>query len=333
MGRALGIIEAHDQTQAPLFLFLAYESPHSPRQCPQEYVDAYAQSIEDETRRIYAGMVSVMDESVGNITNALASKGYLGTDGNTLIIFLSDNGAPISNAGGYRNGGSNWALRGGKSTTYEGGTRVNCIVYGTENLIAAQNIGTTYEQLMDVADLFPTLLSAANIDYKQYIADADDVPFDGIDHWQGLSEYHPLPRNDAHFAYRQNLYYSTSGLRNSALRSFWMKLFPDGSGGEPDGYCCNQNYHLKKMNDSKIFLNQTNKVKVNAALYNLQIDPNEYVDVALDNEGIVNELLFKTNQIEQTALPAVENDPNCPNSPANPPIDPVLGIPYWEPWC
>lgn len=51
--------------------------------------------------------VSVLDDSVGKVVNALREKQMLD---NTVIVFFCDNGAPIE--GMYSNGGSNSPFRG-----------------------------------------------------------------------------------------------------------------------------------------------------------------------------------------------------------------------------
>jgi arylsulfatase A-like enzyme len=54
-------------------------------------------------------MMLKLDESVGKVVAALARRNILN---NTLIVFLSDNGAPTLDVGVWRNWGSNHPLRG-----------------------------------------------------------------------------------------------------------------------------------------------------------------------------------------------------------------------------
>eukprot|EP01084_Bolivina_argentea_P010498 19555_1 len=331
--RAVSIIETHDKTQ-PLFLYVSYESVHSPTQVPQQYVDKYEFTIEDETRRIYAGMLTAMDESIGHITDCLNENGYLDPEtGNTIIIFVSDNGGPINSQSGYSTGASNWALRGGKGSTWEGGMRVNGILYGTEDVISRNKVGTTYTQLMHMVDFFPTLLTAAGIDYTQHIK--NDVPFDGIDHWEGLSkDYNPI---DQYFHYRDNLYYTpTTPFVNAGFRERWYKLY-NGTGGNPDAYCCDQNIGATQIGfktKGQNFSMQLNESVMDIgpfALFQLEEDPYEYWNITDEHLERVAFLFNRMRVLEETAVPVIQPDPTCGD--ATHPIDPDLDIGIWEPWC
>lgn len=70
---AVRIIQDHDKSK-PLFLYLSYQAVHSPGEVPAKYVDLYNNTIKDQKRKKYAGMVTCMDEGIGNVTRALKEK-------------------------------------------------------------------------------------------------------------------------------------------------------------------------------------------------------------------------------------------------------------------
>lgn len=90
----------------PLFLYLAFQAVHSPQEVPQSYVDPYKKTISDTNRRKFAGMVSCLDEAIGNVTNTMKE---LGMWDETLLIFTTDNGGPVHTFSAI--GSSNWPLR------------------------------------------------------------------------------------------------------------------------------------------------------------------------------------------------------------------------------
>lgn len=63
----------------------------------------------------YLGMLTKLDQSVGQVVKALYEKDLLK---NSVIIFSTDNGGPA--AGFNLNAASNWPLRGVKNTLWEG---------------------------------------------------------------------------------------------------------------------------------------------------------------------------------------------------------------------
>ncbi|CAH3147021.1 unnamed protein product [Porites evermanni] len=73
--RAQQIAKSHNSSK-PLFLYMAFQNVHGPVQAPKEHVDKYA-FIKDPVRRTYAGMVDIMDEAVGNITDAFKEAGFV----------------------------------------------------------------------------------------------------------------------------------------------------------------------------------------------------------------------------------------------------------------
>lgn len=99
----------------PFFLYLAYNAVHSPLQGADAYMKKFAH-IKDVHRRIFAAMLSNLDDSVGDVLKKVREEKL---EENTLIVFLSDNGGPTRELTS-----SNLPLRGGKGDLYEGGIRV-----------------------------------------------------------------------------------------------------------------------------------------------------------------------------------------------------------------
>jgi arylsulfatase A-like enzyme len=176
---AVDVIRAHPPTQ-PLFLYLAYQAVHSPDQVPESYIRPYNASIADPKRRVFAGMLSALDEGVGNVTAALDAAGLAAS---TLVLFVADNGGPIACTDGPcgdATGTSNWPLRGGKHSLWEGGVRLTALAAGP--MVAAPH-GTNLSGLVHHADLLPTLLEAAGVSY----APAPGFELHGASQWPLLT--------------------------------------------------------------------------------------------------------------------------------------------------
>jgi len=173
------IIHAHAvpaKERKPLFLMLSFTAPHRPLQTPPEPLERYAKIARMERRR-FAAMVSIMDEQIGNVLGALEAAG---TARDTLVFFVSDNGAaPLS-------GGSNGALRGGKGTLYEGGIRVPAIAHWPGRLAA----GSVVDTPLHVVDLHPTLLALAGHRGPM------PAELDGQNIWPSLSNDVPAPNRE-----------------------------------------------------------------------------------------------------------------------------------------
>ena len=154
--------------QKPFFLYVAYKAPHSPFQAPPELID--------EAGGIYPAMMVSMDNGIGRILDALEAEGVAD---DTIVMFLSDNGATAGN-------GSNAPLRGYKLETYEGGIRVVSVIRWPGVLPP----GTVSTQVMTSMDVFPTLAAAAGVEVRAERA------LDGVDLWAEISGGRTAPRAD-----------------------------------------------------------------------------------------------------------------------------------------
>ena len=191
--RAVELIEKHDPaTQGNLFLYLAYQGVHAPREAPESYVQPYADSIADPTRRTFAGMIAALDEGLGNVTAALSARGMLD---DTLIVVTTDNGGPTTECS--TTGQSNWPYRGSKCSLWEGGTHGTAFVYWA-GLPAAVR-GKPFHGLSHAADLLPTIVSAVG----SRLWPNETQPLDGVDLWAALLSNGSSPRTSVYYGISQ----------------------------------------------------------------------------------------------------------------------------------
>lgn len=148
--QAMDFVKRH--RDKPFFLYLAFNAPHGPLQAPKEYIQKF-ENIEDKRRKVYAAMMSALDDAIGQLLKTIQD---LGIENETLIFFLSDNGGPIGEAS---NGSRNDPLRGGKGGLYEGGIRVPFVIQWKGKLPK----GKIYKHPVICLDIFTTALSAAGV--------------------------------------------------------------------------------------------------------------------------------------------------------------------------
>jgi len=188
---AVGFIDRNQKK--PFFLYLAQHVPHAPLQAPAKYIDRY-QNIADPNKRVYAAMVSALDDSVGAVIAKLKQDGLYQ---NTLVIFLSDNGCA-----GYVNGAcSNAPLSGFKRSQLEGGIRIPYIVSWPGNVPA----GRVDNRQVSSLDILPTAAALAHAKLPS------DRVYDGVDllpYLSGPERTVPNPklywRNGPDFAMRDD---------------------------------------------------------------------------------------------------------------------------------
>lgn len=138
-----------DDNDKPFFVYLAHNMPHVPVFASQAFQGVSRNGV-------YGDVLAELDWSVGQIVNALEQTGQRE---NTLVVFTSDNG-PWSMFTEFS--GVARPLRGQKSTTWEGGTRVPFIVSWPSHIKRKQHAG-----LMTHYDVYATLANMVGIDIPQ----------------------------------------------------------------------------------------------------------------------------------------------------------------------
>ncbi|XP_049543206.1 arylsulfatase B-like [Anopheles darlingi] len=177
------IIGRHNTSQ-PLFLYVAYGAVHSANPydflpAPDETVDELA-DIVNYKRRKFAAMMVELDRTVGSLVQALHTRQMLE---NTIIVFSTDNGGPAE--GFNYNAASNWPLRGVKNTLWEGGVRGAAFIWSP--LLKKRH--AVSQQTMQVCDWLPTLYEAAGGNLSALPEDLD-----GISVWKELNTGEPTAR-------------------------------------------------------------------------------------------------------------------------------------------
>jgi len=179
--------------EKPFFLTLAYSAVHHLiHQVPKEYLDQHGATeianydpdterpfgrfdagtysayydrysrVGDikshELRNYYLANLHNLDDNIGRLLDALESEGL---DGNTMIIFVSDNGgSPLT-------GSNNMPLTGGKYSLWEGGIRVPMAVKWPGQYEA----GAVEDKVTSALDIFPTIIEATGIDTEKEVLD------------------------------------------------------------------------------------------------------------------------------------------------------------------
>jgi arylsulfatase A-like enzyme len=159
------------------FLYLPYTAVHGPFQAPKRIYDKLNHIVRHE-ERVYAAMVLSLDEAVGQIMQKLEA---LHLDDNTILIFASDNGAPL-----YFQAGTNQPFYGGKMSCFEGGLRVPLLMRWKNRFSAA-----TYSKKVSLIDVFKTIAGAigkpvpANVaqdgvNLLPYLSDSTQMPHESL---------------------------------------------------------------------------------------------------------------------------------------------------------
>ena len=175
------------KSDAPFFMYLAFNAPHDPRQSPKKYVDMYPQEnikvpvsyqplypykdaigcgpgLRDEklapfprseyavrvNRQEYYAIISHMDAQIGRILAALEKTGK---KDNTYIIFSADHGLACGNHGLI-----------GKQNMYDHSMKPPLIVVGPNIPKNEQRAALVYLQ-----DVMATTLDLANVAKPEYV--------------------------------------------------------------------------------------------------------------------------------------------------------------------
>jgi len=196
---ALSFIRQSKDASKPFFLYLAHSMPHVPLYLPDALHNP-------DSSNPYNDVIEHIDAQVGRILDLLTQ---LELSRNTLIIYTSDNGPWLRF---NHHGGKALPLREGKGTTFEGGMRVPCVVWGPGRI----KPGSESDEIISTIDLLPTLSSITGTELKT------NGPIDGLDQSKMLLGEGPSVRHEF-------LYYTREV---QAIRQGQYKLRKTGKNAE-----------------------------------------------------------------------------------------------------
>ncbi|RMG01685.1 MAG: N-acetylgalactosamine-6-sulfatase, partial [Planctomycetota bacterium] len=153
----LQFIRAH--AEEPFFVYLPHTMPHTKL--------GVSEAFRGRSKRgLYGDVIEELDFHIGRILDTIRE---LDLAENTYVIFTSDNG-PWYKKGPH--GGSAFPLRGAKTSTWEGGLRVPCIMWAPGRIPP----GTVCDEIAATIDILPTFAKLAGASVPQdRIIDGRDI--------------------------------------------------------------------------------------------------------------------------------------------------------------
>jgi arylsulfatase A-like enzyme len=159
---AIEFIDRRKASSDPWFVYLAYNAPHGtgasngfqvpPANLHSVNVGGLAPGAIADTLPVYQAMIQALDTEIGRLLAAIGPPGTPLRD-NTVVIFIGDNGTPAA----VKDASS--AVRGFKSTVFEGGIRVPLVISGA----GVARRGEREDALVVASDLYATIAELAGI--------------------------------------------------------------------------------------------------------------------------------------------------------------------------
>jgi arylsulfatase A-like enzyme len=172
----IGFIRSQTEAKHPWFAVTAYISPHTPWECDPSFSEPLEAAGYSKALATLYGMIHQMDTATGRIIEEI---NRLGIAGNTIVIFVSDNGATPGSKPPMHTpvGSDDWErrnplhLRGEKATAWQNGIRVPFFINWPGHILPG-----TRPQTASIEDILPTLLDLTGVPSSVV---PDHLPLDG----------------------------------------------------------------------------------------------------------------------------------------------------------
>ncbi len=253
--RAVQFIERNKDR--PFFLYLPHTMPHVPLHVSAKFKGKSGHGL-------YGDVIEEIDWSVGQVLDAIKRSGL---DGDTLVIFTSDNGPWLSYGD---HAGSAGRFREGKGTAFEGGVREPFIARWPGKIPAA----TVKPVPAMTIDLLPTIANLTGAELPK------DRIIDGRNMWPLLSQQNAVtsPHDALYFYWGKELHAVRQGRWKLHLPHPYRHLEEAGKDGRPG---------------------RETQQKIGLALFDLDNDPGESNNVANRHPEVIKELMKFVEQARE----------------------------------
>jgi len=244
------------EEKKPFFMWYAPFLPHTPHNPPQRLMDKYSQGDLPMTVARYYAMCDWFDETCGDLLNKIDDAGQRD---NTLVIYVTDNGWIQDPESGK------YAAR-SKQTPYEGGIRTPIMYRWPAKMKPADR-----KELTSSIDIVPTILAAAGAPIPE------ELP--GLNLMSALTSGEAIARDTI---FGESFAHDIADIENPEA-SLLFRWAIEG------------NYKLLLTYDGEVnrYKSTHPRTERRPQLFDLQNDPSEETNIAVDHADVVERLVKK----------------------------------------
>lgn len=250
---AVGYINEQAKQDKPFFLMVGWTRPHFPNDAADEFVNSSGAGP-------YGDSVVELDARTGQVLDAIDAAGI---KDNTIVIWLSDNGATMTaTVPAEVGGGDNGPFRGELGDAYEGSIRTAGMIRWPGKIKPGVS-----DEMISVHDFLPTLAGFVGAKVPQ------DRPYDGFDQGDWL-----LGKQDK--SNREHLI-TFMGDRVAAVRWRNFRIYP---------------FEVHSSATNPVmggYLGATRETAGFPRIYNIYSDPKEQTDIAVSGTAWVMAIYSK----------------------------------------
>lgn len=269
---SVAYIEQTAKEKEPFFLMVGFTRPHFPNDVADDFKDASGAGK-------YGDSLLELDHRTGEILEAIKEAGI---EGNTIVVWISDNGATVTaTAIDELHQGDNGPFRGELGDAYEGSIRTAGMIKWPDRIKPAVS-----NEMFSIHDFLPTFANIIGVELPK------DRPFDGVDQSDFL-----LGKQEKS---NRNSLITFIGDRIAAVRWNQFRVYP-----------------LKlnsTTNNPKVggYLGTTAETAGFPQIFNIEADPKERVDIAPTGGGWIMGPYLQTVMKYKASLKDHPN-PKAPN--------------------